>query len=90
MIRASHSRDGNRQAANALFSSKDSRSELAKRELAEGVAAKDANTARLRALRLEKEQREAQAATGASPIAPGAGASHGEPKKKAIRRIVCT
>ena len=82
-LRASLTRDGNRRAADKLFPNRDSRAELARRELEEAAAAKDANTARLRALRLEKE-REAQAANAS--CAP---ASEDQPGKKTIRRIAC-
>ena len=83
-LRASLTRDGNRRAADKLFPARDSRAEFARRELEEAAAAKDANTARLRALRLEKEVREAQAAN-ASCAPP----SEDETGKKTTRRIVC-
>ncbi len=89
MIRANLTRDSNRRAANALFSAKDSRAELARREMAEAVAARDANMARLRALRLEKERLDALAGTDAPVAASPECQAQGVPRKKAIRRINC-
>ena len=65
-MRASLTRESNRRAANALFAPRESRADIAKRELAEVEAAKDANTARLRALRLERENLEILARSGPS------------------------
>lgn len=84
-LRASLTRDGNRRAADKLFPARDSRAELARRELEEAAAVKDANTARLRTLRLEKEVREAKAANAAS-----APPSEDESGRKTIRRVLRT
>ena len=61
------------------------RTALVKQELAAASAANDAKTARLRALRLEKEA--AEAAAGASAKADDAAPAPA--KKKAVRRINC-
>lgn len=68
LMRASLTRENNRRAANALFAVKESRSDVVRREMAEVEAAKDANTARLRALRLEKESLETLAKDGLSKL----------------------
>jgi hypothetical protein len=59
------------------------RKSLVKREMEAESAANDAKTARLRALRLEKEQQEAEAKRLKGEEAPAAA-----PKKRAMRRIV--
>ena len=56
------------------------RKSLAKQEVAAANAASEAKTVRLRALRLQKEQDDALAASLA-PVKPAA------PKKRAVRRI---
>jgi hypothetical protein len=57
------------------------RTQLVKQEMAAESAANDAKTARLRALRLEKEAAEARLAEKDDDAAP-------VPKKRAVRRIV--
>jgi hypothetical protein len=57
------------------------RKALAKKEQAAESAANDAKTARLRALRLEKEKQDAVEAAANPPPPPA-------PKKRAVRRIV--
>jgi hypothetical protein len=57
------------------------RKTLAKQEMDAANAASEAKTIRLRALRLQKELEDAEAARLAPPKPPA-------PKKKAIRRIV--
>jgi hypothetical protein len=68
-----------RSAAEAAFKTWESRTQLVKNEQAAASAASDAKTARLRALRLEKERLDAE--TAAEPPVKA-------PKKKAIRRFV--
>jgi hypothetical protein len=57
----------------------ETRTQAVKREMAAESAANDAKTARLRALRLEKEAAEAAEKKNDAPPAP---------KKRAVRRIV--
>lgn len=59
------------------------RKALVKKEMEAESAANDAKTARLRALRLEKEQQEADAKRLKGEETPA-------PKKRAVRRIVVT
>jgi hypothetical protein len=63
------------------------RTELVKKEMAAASAANDAKTVRLKALRLEKERQDAEAAAqqGAGSSAPAAA-----PKRARIRRISVT
>ena len=76
-------RDMARQKADKVFHTWESRTQLVKTELAAASAANDAKTARLRALRLEKERLDAEAAALApAPAAPP------QRKHKAIKRIV--
>ena len=67
-----------RSTAEAAFKTWETRTQLVKSELAAASAANDAKTARLRAMRLEKERLDAEV----TPVPVKA------PKKKAIRRIV--
>lgn len=92
LYRATLTRDSNRRAASELFPRLESRAELARRELEEAAAAREANTARLRQLRLEKEQGAAQDAVAPVPVpvAPEAPLAAPLKAKKAIRRIICT
>ena len=94
LSRASLTRESNRRAANELFPSRETRADLARRELEEEEAAREANTARLRQLRLEKEKRDLQDAVPAPAAMPGAIAAAPAlalPKaKKSVRRIICT
>jgi len=69
-----------RNTAEKAFKTWESRTQLVKNELAAASAANDAKTARLRALRLEKERQDAEA--GAAPVTVKA------PKKKPMRRFV--
>jgi streptogramin lyase len=57
----SEQREQSRRAANNLFSDRKDRVVVSKAEAEAKSAASDANTARLRALRLNKEQANAQA-----------------------------
>ena len=81
---ASRMREASRQKADKISHTWESRTQLVKDELAAASAANDAKTARLRALRLEKEA--AEAAAGA---AKGDDAAPAPAKKKAVRRINC-
>ena len=75
-------RDLARQKANKVFHTWESRTQMVKDQLAAASAANDAKTARLRALRLEKERQDAEAAALAPvPSAP-------PQRKKTIKRIV--
>jgi hypothetical protein len=69
------------RTADGVFKAWETRTQLVKSELAAASAATDAKTARLRALRLEKERLDAEAAAHAEPEAP-------KTKKKPVRRIV--
>ncbi|HJR57399.1 MAG TPA: hypothetical protein VJ798_12545 [Rhizomicrobium sp.] len=82
---ASRMREASRQKAEKISHTWESRTQLVKDELAAASAANDAKTARLRALRLEKEA--AEAAAGASAKADDAAPAPA--KKKAVRRINC-
>lgn len=78
-------RDQARQKADKAFNTWESRTQLVKAELAAASAANDAKTARLRALRLEKERLEAEAAA----LAPATDQSLPPKRKlKPIKRIV--
>jgi hypothetical protein len=69
----SQQREASRRAANNLFVDREKRASVAKQELETASAASDAKTARLRALRLEKEQaeRDAKASAKAPPSKRG-------------------
>jgi hypothetical protein len=74
-----------RLAAAAKQVNRDREAAEAVREYAAEKARVDANTARLRALRLEKEAAEAQAAPPAKPPARKKAASQAKPKSTASR-----
>lgn len=58
--RATTDRESYFRSAGDVFTASETRAQLFKRQLAAASAAVDANTARLRALRLEKERRDAE------------------------------
>ena len=68
------------RTAKAVFAAWETRTALVKKEMAAESAANDAKTARLKALRLEKEARDAEAARIAAANAPPA------PVKKRVKR----
>ena len=72
-----------RNTAEKAFKTWESRTQLVKNELAAASAANDAKTARLRALRLEKEAQEAEEKRLKAEQTPAPA-----PKKRAIRRII--
>jgi len=65
--RAGRKRDTAQRTADGVFKAWETRTQLVKSELAAASAATDAKTARLRALRLEKERLDAEAALAAPP-----------------------
>ena len=75
-------RNAGARTPNGLDQVWEDRKTLAKKEMAAESAANDAKTARLRALRLEKEKQDAEARALAGPEPARA------PAKKRIRRIV--
>jgi hypothetical protein len=77
--KASRQRDAVAKTARSVAQVWEDRTALVKQEVAAESAANDAKTARLRALRLEKEAQEAEALRLAPKPAPA---------KKRIRRIV--
>jgi hypothetical protein len=64
----SEQREASRRAANGLFVGQEKRASVAKQELEAENAANDAKTARLRALRLEKEKTERDAEASAKGL----------------------
>jgi hypothetical protein len=70
-----------RTRAQNHFQAAERRDEFVRNELARERAATDAKTAKLRALRLAKEEEERKAAAGMAQEAPA-------PKKRKARRIV--
>ncbi|MBN9588858.1 MAG: hypothetical protein BGN85_08135 [Alphaproteobacteria bacterium 64-11] len=78
--RVAGKRDAAHQRAGGAFKASESRDQMIKNELAAASAANDAKTARLRALRLEKERQDAEAVASAAPTPAKA-------KKKTVRRI---
>ena len=76
--RAGRKREASQRTADGVFKAWETRTQLVKSELAAASAATDAKTARLRALRLEKERLDAEAALLAPPPAAPA-------KKRAIK-----
>ena len=67
----SKSRDAALRTANNAFQVWENRTQLVKQEMAAASAANDAKTARLKALRLAKEQQDAaEAAANPAPAAP--------------------
>jgi hypothetical protein len=81
MLPTARNRDAARNTADRAFKARESRDRLVKDEIAAASAANDAKTARLRALRLEKERQDAEAALTQAPVALPA-------KKKPIRRVI--
>ena len=81
--KASRQRETAARTARSVAQVWEDRTALVKQEMAAESAANDAKTARLRALRLEKEAQDAEAARLKAKDAPPPA-----PKKKAIRRIV--
>ena len=80
--KASRQRDVAARTARSVAQAWEDRTALVRKEMAAESAANDAKTAKLRALRLEKEKHDAEAAKAAGVTSAPA------PKKKAIRRIV--
>lgn len=78
---ASRKREAALRTANGVFAAWEKRTQLVKDETAAHNAATDAKTARLKALRIEKEKQEADAAAAAPAEAPVA-------KKARIKRIL--
>ena len=74
------SKDGARKRAQNHFTATEQRDSLVKQMIASERAALDAKTAKLRALRLAKEEADRQAALDAPPAPPAA-------KKPRARRI---
>jgi hypothetical protein len=74
-------RNTQKPAGNGVFKTWESRTQLVKSEQAAASAANDAKTARLRALRLEKERQDAAAAAVRPAITPSKG------KRKPVRRV---
>jgi hypothetical protein len=74
-------KDANRRAANGHFAAWEQRTALVKQQVNAESAANDAKTIRLRALRLEKEKLDAEAAAVAAKNAPPPAA-----KKRAAKR----
>lgn len=69
------------QRAGDIFTASDTRAQQLKKQMAAASAAADANTARLRALRLEKERQDAEAG--------GPGATEAKKARtKSARRVV--
>jgi hypothetical protein len=85
---ASHRRDTASRTALGAAQAWERRTKLVKDELAAASAANDAKTARLRALRLEKEAGEARDAAEKAATPPAAGAPAPASRKRGIRRIV--
>jgi hypothetical protein len=80
--KGSRQRDAVARTARSVSQAWEDRTALVKQEVAAESAANDAKTARLRALRLEKEKQDAEARRLAGPEPAPA------PAKKRIRRIV--
>ena len=74
---ASRKRDAAIRTANGAFQVWESRTQLVKQEMQAASDANDAKTARLKALRLEKEKLEAEEAAANPPA----------PKKKSVKRV---
>lgn len=77
-MRESKKRDAHLRTADGLFQVWQARTRMVKEELAAASAANDAKTARLKALRLEKEKRDAE--TAANRVTEPAG-------KRPVKRI---
>ena len=70
-------RDAALRTADGMFQVWQARTQMVKKELAAASAANDAKTARLKALRLEKEKQDAEAAAAnPAPV-----------KKRAVKRV---
>ncbi len=80
---AGRKRDAMMRTANGAFQAWQDRTDLVKQERAATNAANDAKTARLKALRLEKEKQDAEEAAVKAASAPPTPA-----KKKAVKRII--
>ena len=74
---ASRKRDAAIRTANGAFQVWETRTQMVKQEMQAASDANDAKTARLKALRLEKEKLEAEEAAANPP----------PPKKKSVKRI---
>jgi len=85
---ASRRREAASRTAQGAAQAWERRTKLVKDEMAAASAANDAKTARLRALRLEKEADDARAAKKAAQKAGKTIAAAPAPKKRSIRRIV--
>jgi hypothetical protein len=83
---AGRKRDAMMRTANGAFQAWQDRTDLVKQERAATNAANDAKTARLKALRLEKEEQDARDAAALKAAAPPAAAK----KKKATARRAAT
>lgn len=79
---SSHKRAAALRTANGVFQVWEARTNLVKQELAAASAANDAKTVRLRALRLEKERLDAEAARNSAPPA-----STGNAPRKALPTV---
>lgn len=79
MSDTSKKRDAALRTADGMFQVWQARTQMVKKELAAASAANDAKTARLKALRLEKEKQEAEEAAANPPPAPV--------KKRAVKRV---
>jgi hypothetical protein len=90
LFRATLTRENNRRAAGALFPERESRNDVARREREEESAAREANTARLRKLRLEREMQDTAVAVPAPAIIAAVPVLAPLKAKKTIRRINCT
>ncbi len=77
---AARKRDAAQRTANGVFAVWEKRTALVKNEMAAESAANDAKTARLKALRLEKEKQDAETAAVEAANAPA-------PKKR-VKRII--
>lgn len=90
LFRPTLTRDNNRRAAGALFPERESRNDVARREREEESAAREANTARLRQLRLEREAQNPAEAVPAPDMSPAVPVLAPLKAKKPVRRINCT
>lgn len=70
MSDTSKKRDAALRTADGMFQVWQARTQMVKKELAAASAANDAKTARLKALRLEKERQDAEEAAANPPPAP--------------------
>jgi len=79
--RGGRKRDASQRTADGVFKAWETRTQMVKSELAAASAATDAKTARLRALRLEKERQDAEAASLAPPAAAAPAKKRPKPKR---------